>query len=82
MIATFACVVVCIIWMWIMVAVLECKKDKKPSAWEKILYASLMVGGVFVLVLIRIAHPGVFFWMGLMFLFLAFITMFGAGMRR
>lgn len=82
MIATFACVVVCIIWMWIMVSVLECKKDKKPSAWEKILYASVMVGGVFVLVLIRIAYPGVFFWMGLMFLFLAFITMFGAGMKR
>ena len=82
MIATFACVVVCIIWMWIMIAVLECKKDKKSSAWEKILFALLMVGGVFVLVLIRIAHPGIFFWMGLMFLFLAFITMFGAGMRR
>ena len=58
MIATFACVVVCIIWMWIMVAVLECKKDKKPSAWEKILFALLMVGGVFVLSI----HNNVWSW--------------------
>lgn len=84
MITTFACVVVCLVWMIFITAIygqLE-KPPKKLPFREGVKFVLINVSVPLVTVWIRIAHPGVFFWMGLIFLFLAFITMFGAGMRR
>lgn len=82
MIATFAYTIICIIWMGIMVVVLECDKHKKLSLWKKILYSSLMIDVPFVIVLIRIAHPGIFIWMGLILLCMAITSTLSSGMKQ
>lgn len=84
MIATFACVVVCLVWMIFIVAIygqLE-KPPKKLTIRQGIKFVLTLTSVPIVAVWVCIAHPGLFFWMGLIFLFLSFITMFGAGMRR
>ena len=84
MIATFACVVVCLVWMVFIIAIygqLE-KPPKKLSFYEAAKCVLITLSVPILAIWIRIAHPDIFFWMGLIFLFLALITTFGAGMKR
>lgn len=84
MIATFACVVVCLVWMIFITAIYgQLEKPPKKLPFRKgIKFLFILMYVPVVTVWVCIAHPGIFFWIGLICLFLAFITMFGAGMGR
>ena len=55
---------------------------QKGSDYKSFIASRANTDTVLTMEVMHIAHPGIFSWMGLIFLFLAFITMCGAGMRR
>lgn len=84
MIATFACIVICIIWIVFILGIFG-QYDKPPQklSFKKILLVGLLgVSVPFFVIWLRLNYPGILFWIGLIFLLLAFISFMGFGMRR
>lgn len=84
MIATFACIIICMIWL-IFIAVIfgQWEKPRKKLPLKKILLGGVLgVSVPIVVIWLRFTYPGVLFWIGLVFLLLAFISSMGFGMRR
>lgn len=84
MIATFACIIICMIWL-IFIAVIfgQWEKPRKKLPLKKILLGGLLgVSVPIVVIWLRFTYPGVLFWIGLVFLLLAFISSMGFGIRR
>lgn len=84
MIATFACIVICIIWIVFILGIFGQydKPSKKLSFKKNLLVGLLGVSVPIVVIWLRFTYPGVLFWIGLVFLLLAFISSMGFGMRR
>ncbi len=72
------------VWL-IFIAVVfgQWEKPRKKLPLNKIILGGVLgVSVPIVMIWLRFNHPGVLFWIGLVFLLLAFISTMGFGMRR